>query len=75
MITSAKNSGWTSDYLISSLEGTGLSAPSIIRQKIFTIDFRLIIKCTGELSTSDTQEVIKQFKLHLASLCSGDSSR
>jgi mRNA interferase MazF len=35
MITSAKNSTWESDHLMSTLENTGLSAPSIIRQKSF----------------------------------------
>lgn len=65
MITSAKNSAWPSDYLISSLENTGLTSSSIIRQKLFTIDSRLIIKNIGELSSTDTEEVLKLLKSHL----------
>ncbi len=65
MITSAKNRAWSSDYLISSLQSTGLSSPSIVRQKIFTIDSRLIIKCVGELSITDTQELTERLRMHL----------
>lgn len=65
MITSAKNSSWQSDYLISSLDGTGLSSRSIIRQKLFTIDSRLIIKSVGELSSIDREIVLKLLINHL----------
>jgi mRNA interferase MazF len=50
MITSAKRSSWPSDYSINNLVSAGLSAPSIIRQKLFTVDISLIIKNIGELS-------------------------
>src|ERR1700722_13677065 len=65
MITSAKNSSWSSDYLISSLENTGLTSRSIIRQKLFTIDARLIIKSIGELSSLDKKETLKRLVNHL----------
>jgi mRNA interferase MazF len=65
MITSAKNSSWPSDYLISHLGGTGLTAKSIIRQKIFTIDLDLVIKEIGKLSKADKKEIIEQINKHL----------
>lgn len=66
MITTAKNSSWSSDYLISSLESAGLSVPSIVRQKIFTIDSRLILKCIGALSSKDSDGIVKQLRIHLS---------
>ena len=65
MITSAKNSAWLSDYLITALNGTGLVSPSIIRQKLFTIDARLIIKRVGKLASIDEEEVSKLLINHL----------
>lgn len=65
MITSAKNSSWDSDYLISSLEKTGLTSSSIVRQKLFTIDSRLVIKSAGELSLKDKKEILKKLSRHL----------
>lgn len=65
MITSGKNSSWPSDYAFRSLESTGLSSPSIIRQKLFTIDSRLIMKRIGELAAVDHREVIKRLRDHL----------
>lgn len=65
MITSAENSAWFDDHLITVLENTGLSVPSIIRQKIFTIDSRLIIKCIGELHSKDKRAVITHLDNHL----------
>ncbi len=66
MITSAKNSDWESDYQIVDLTPTGLTAPSIVRQKIFTIDTRLVIECLGHLSEEDTKEIKNRLNLHLA---------
>jgi mRNA interferase MazF len=66
MITSAKNSSWSSDYAMKYLEGTGITSPSIVRQKLFTIDSRLVIKNIGELSTIDKEEVIKRIFSHLS---------
>ena len=65
MITSAKNSSWASDFLIKDLKHTGLTAPSIIRQKIFTIDKRLIVKNIGKLSANDQKVILRQLKKHL----------
>lgn len=65
MITSAKHSHWESDYEIKDLAATGLNSPSLIRQKIFTLDSRLIIKQAGKLSASDQRRVITQLKAHI----------
>lgn len=59
MITSAKNSDWPLDVKIGSLQKTGLSAPSKVRMKIFTLDSRLIIKKIGGLSNKD-QKILKE---------------
>ena len=65
MITSAKQSSWKSDYTISDLKSTGLNSPSIIRQKLFTIDSRLVIENIGELSSQDIKNVKNQLQKHL----------
>lgn len=64
MVTSAKNSDWPSDYLITDLKSAGLTSPSIIRQKLFTVDSRLIIRNIGEVSKQDKDMVIKKLKKH-----------
>lgn len=60
MITSAKNSNWSSDIPITDLKSAGLNNPSVIRFKMFTLDERLIIKETGTLVKKDREEVIKK---------------
>jgi len=70
MITSAKHSSWVDDYKIFELEKTGLTAESIVRQKIFTIDARLIIDEAGKLSASDRNNVIKKTRRHFSGFLS-----
>jgi mRNA interferase MazF len=65
MITKAKRGAWISDCPINNLLATGLTTPSIIRQKLFTIDIRLIIKSIGELSLPDKKEVVTRLKRHI----------
>lgn len=65
MITSAKHSLWMNDHEIHDLDVTGLHAKSIVRQKIFTLDLRLIVDCIGKLSTKDRDAVIKSTQKHL----------
>ncbi len=57
MITSEKNSPWPLDSKIGSLKKAGLSSPSKVRMKLFTLDSRLILKKTGTLSLKD-QKII-----------------
>ena len=68
MITSAINSDWDSDHEIQDLTPTGLTSASIVRQKIFTIDSRLILERLGNLSDHDEAAVKKCLAMHLACL-------
>jgi len=65
MITSAKRSIWSNDYQIKSLTGTGLHSASIIRQKLFTIDSRLVMESIGKLAEQDSKKVKALLKQHL----------
>lgn len=65
MITSAKHSHWYGDHEIINLKDAGLKVESIIRQKFFTLDSRLVLDLLGKLSAKDKQEVIKNIKKHL----------
>lgn len=66
MITSAKQSTWPSDHMIKDLNATGLSSPSIVRQKIFTLDNQLILHALGHLAKTDREVVLKKLQKHLA---------
>ncbi|MBI2336253.1 MAG: type II toxin-antitoxin system PemK/MazF family toxin [Deltaproteobacteria bacterium] len=62
MITSAKNSAWPLDVKLNALASAGLSADSVIRMKLFTLDHRFIIRKTGVLSTQDRKSVTKSLR-------------
>lgn len=66
MITTAEHSEWFGDFLITDLKATGLSVASYIRQKIFTIDLRLVEKKIGHLSKNDVEEIKMLFKKSVA---------
>ena len=53
MITSAKNSDWPEDTVISDLDAAGLSSDSVIRMKLFTLDNQLILRRAGSLASKD----------------------
>ncbi len=57
MITSAKHSTWPLDVPIQDLTPTGLSAPSLVRMKLFTLDHALIRGRLGRLAPSDSKAV------------------
>jgi len=57
MLTSAKNPDWPLDSKIGSLKKAGLSSPSKVRMKLFTLDSRFIIRKIGSLSSKDRQKV------------------
>ncbi len=59
MITSQKNEPWPLDVVIQNKKQSGLSAPSVVRMKLFTLDHRFILKKIGNLSQAD-QERVKQ---------------
>lgn len=66
MVTTAKNSKWFGDHEIKNLKTTGLKTQSIIRQKIFTIDSRLILKSIGKLSKYDITAINELFHESIA---------
>ena len=59
MITSQKNPDWPLDTTITGNRQAGLTAPSKVRMKLFTLDNRLIVKKVGTLNNKDKKAVIK----------------
>ena len=57
MITSKKNAPWPLDCAIMSKKQSGLTAPSVVRMKLFTLDNRFILRKIGHLSDSDQKKV------------------
>ncbi|MDO8863483.1 type II toxin-antitoxin system PemK/MazF family toxin [Haliea sp. E1-2-M8] len=57
MITSARHSSWPLDVEIKHLQNTGLSAASLVRMKLFTLDLRLVIRKAGALHAEDASRV------------------
>jgi mRNA interferase MazF len=57
MITSQKNPDWPLDTTITGIRRTGLTAPSKVRMKLFTLDSRMIIKKIGTLIDKDRKAV------------------
>ena len=57
MITSQKNAPWPLDCPIKNKKASGLTASSVVRMKLFTLDNRFILRKTGHLSKSDQKKV------------------
>lgn len=57
MITSQKNTPWPLDCSIKNKKASGLSAPSVVRMKLFTLDNRFILRKIGHLSKTDQNRV------------------
>jgi len=57
MITSEKNEPWPLDVAIKNRKQSGLTAPSIVRMKLFTLDNRFILRKIGRLAKSDQMQV------------------
>jgi len=57
MITSAANATWPLDVEITDLDAAGLTASSVVRMKLFTLDHQLILRKIGKLSATDSQQV------------------
>lgn len=66
MITSANRQGWSSDLEVQDLEAAGLPRESVMRQKIFTVDGRLILRKIGHLSLKDRQALRAALRQHLS---------
>lgn len=67
MITSRENRGWPLDTEIGDLPASGLSHPSVVRMKLFTLDERLIQRKAGRLAAADRSEVQRALSLLLPS--------
>ncbi len=57
MITSQKNDRWPLDVVIKNKKQSGLTAPSVVRMKLFTLDNRFILRKIGQLSKVDQKQV------------------
>lgn len=57
MITSLKNAPWPLDCEIKNKKPSGLTAPSVVRMKLFTLDHRFIVRKIGHLSKTDQGRV------------------
>lgn len=66
MITSQKNPEWPLDTMITDNRRAGLTAPSKVRMKLFTLDNRLIVKKIGTLADKDQKAVAKALQGLLA---------
>jgi mRNA interferase MazF len=57
MITSERNPPWPLDHPLADVAAAGLSAPSKVRFKLFTLDHRLVRGELGKLSPADADRV------------------
>ena len=57
MITSAENAPWPHDVPLTDLASAGLSFPSVVRLKWFTIDNRMILRRAGALAPRDRRSL------------------
>lgn len=62
MITTQRGSYWPLDVPISDGKSAGLSASSIVRMKLFTLDHRLILRKAGRLARADKHEVLRSLQ-------------
>lgn len=62
MITSASHHPWPGDTPISKLRQAGLTAPSLVRLKVFTLDNRFIVRRIGALEAADREAVSAQVR-------------
>lgn len=66
MITSAHASSWPSDIEIEDMQPSGLTHPSTIRWKLFTLPNQLIAYKIGELGMPDRERAANAASAHLA---------
>ena len=62
MITTAAKSHWPTDVPLADAAAAGLTAASLVRLKLFTLDNRLVARKIGVLSPRDRQAVRKMLK-------------
>jgi mRNA interferase MazF len=62
MITTAAKSHWPTDVALADADAAGLTAASLVRLKLFTLDNRLVARKIGALSPRDRGAVRKMLK-------------
>jgi mRNA interferase MazF len=62
MITTATHKPWALDVIISDLSLAGLNAASVVRMKLFTLDYSLIVRRIGHLGETDSEEVMRSIE-------------
>ena len=62
MITSQGHTPWPLDVPIADGQAAGLTAPSVVRMKVFTLDHRLVLRRAGALSNRDRRAVLSALK-------------
>lgn len=62
MITSKGHDPWPLDTPLRDWAAAGLTSPSLVRFKLFTLDERLIIRKAGRLSAGDASKVKTNLK-------------
>jgi mRNA interferase MazF len=66
MITTGAGSHWPSDREIGDGDSTGLSHPSLIRWKAFTLPNQAILRRIGRLAAADLSSIEEQVRVSLA---------
>jgi mRNA interferase MazF len=66
MITSRENRGWPLDVELTDVRAAGLSHPSVVRMKLFTLDERFVLRRAGRLAEPDRRAVQRSVRLLLA---------
>jgi mRNA interferase MazF len=62
MITTVTHQPWPLDSSIADLSAAGLDAALIVRIKLFTLDYSLIMRQLGHLGVADADEVMTSIK-------------
>jgi mRNA interferase MazF len=62
MITTAAKSHWPTDIALTDAARAGLTAASLVRLKLFTLDNRLVARTIGTLSPRDRKAVREMLK-------------
>jgi mRNA interferase MazF len=66
MITSARQSDWTSDVPLEEWTAAGLTVPCRVRFKLFTLDRDMVLKKAGTLTSHDRASVQRALSQSLA---------
>lgn len=65
MITTAKRSAWPGDVPLASWREAGLTAPSVLRWKLFTLPEAAVLARLGRLAAGDEEAVLSGLALLL----------